>query len=79
MKEIKVLGTGCAKCKRLEKMVKTICEKHNISASIEKIEVIDKIIEFGVMSTPGLVVDGVVKAAGRVPKESEILGWLDSK
>ena len=79
MSEIKVLGTGCAKCKRLEKLVRAICQKANIDATIEKVEDINKIIEFGVVATPGLVVDGVVKATGRVPKEREILDWLSSR
>lgn len=76
MLEIKVLGTGCAKCKRLEKMVRAICQKANIDASIEKVEDINTIIEFGVVATPSLVVNGVVKVTGRVPKEDELLSLL---
>ena len=76
MTDVKILGTGCAKCKMLDKRVRQICEKNEISADIEKVEDIDKIIDFGVISTPALVVDGEVKATGRIPKENEILKWL---
>ena len=78
MVDVKILGTGCSKCKRLEKIVRSLCEKERIVASIEKVEDINKIIEYGVMATPGLVVNGEVKAAGRIPKEAEIISWLKS-
>ncbi len=78
MTDVKILGTGCAKCKMLDKRVRQICEKNNIQAEIEKVEDIDRIIEFGVISTPALVVNGQVKATGRIPKEQEIMGWLHS-
>ena len=76
MTNVKILGTGCAKCKILDKRVRQICTKNGISADIEKVEDINKIIEFGVMSTPALVIDGEVKATGRIPKENEIIRWL---
>ena len=76
MTEVKILGIGCAKCKKLDKFVRELCQKNGIAANIEKIEDINKIVEFGVMATPALVVNGEVKAAGRVPKEAEILKWL---
>ena len=76
MVDVKILGTGCSKCKRLEKIVRTLCQKEGIAASIEKVEDINKIIEYGVVATPGLVVDGEVKAAGRIPRDTEIISWL---
>ena len=72
MKKIQVLGTGCAKCNMLAENVKKIADSMGIEYQLEKVEDITKIIEFGVMMTPGLVVDGVVKASGKVPKDDEI-------
>lgn len=72
MKKIQVLGTGCAKCTMLADNVKKIADSMGIEYQLEKVEDITKIIEFGVMMTPGLVVDGVVKASGKVPKDDEI-------
>lgn len=72
MKKIQVLGTGCAKCNMLAESVKKIADSMGIEYQLEKVEDINKILEFGVMMTPGLVVDGVVKASGKVPKDNEI-------
>ena len=74
--KIEVLGTGCLKCKNLEKVVQDAVAKAGIFAQIEKVEDIAKIMEYGVMSTPGLVVDGAVKITGRVPSVDEIVGIL---
>lgn len=70
--EIKVLGAGCAKCKTLEKVTREAVAELNIEANIEKVEDIQKIIEYGVMLTPALVVDGEVVLKGKVPKVSEV-------
>jgi len=70
--EIKVLGSGCAKCKTLEKVTKEAVEQLNLDATIEKVEDIQKIVEYGVMFTPALVVDGEVVVKGRVPKLDEV-------
>ena len=76
MKKIQILGTGCAKCTMLADNVKKIADSLGIEYELEKVEDITKIIEFGVMMTPGLVVDGVVKASGKVPKDDEIKNLL---
>lgn len=76
MKEIKVLGTGCSKCKTLEKMVRTVVEQHQIEAELTKVEDVMEIIKFGVMATPALVVDGVVVLKGRMPSVSEVESFL---
>jgi small redox-active disulfide protein 2 len=77
--EIKVLGSGCAKCKTLEKVTReTVAELH-LDATVEKIEDIQKIIEYGVMITPALVIDGRVVVKGRVPKMSEMKEILTTK
>jgi small redox-active disulfide protein 2 len=70
--KIEVLGTGCAKCKALEEVVKQAVAKKGIFAQIEKVEDIVKIMEYGVTSTPALVIDGVVKSSGRVLSVAEI-------
>ncbi len=76
MKEIKILGTGCPKCSKLEELSKKAAEECGIEFSIEKVNEINKIMEFGVMTTPALVVDGEVKVAGKVPSLDELKKML---
>ncbi len=70
--DIKVLGTGCTKCKTLEKVVREAVEEAGITATITKVEDIVEIMKFGVMTTPALVVDGIVEIKGRVPSKDEV-------
>ena len=70
--EIKVLGTGCPKCKTLESRVKEVVADNNVDATVLKEEDITKIMEYGIMRTPGLVVDGEVVFSGRLPSKSEL-------
>ncbi len=70
--EIKVLGTGCANCKTLEKHVISALEEMGINTQVEKVEDIQKIMSYGIMRTPGLVIDGKVVLSGRVPSVKEI-------
>lgn len=72
MVEIKVLGTGCAKCKQLEKDVFNALAEMDLAADVEKVRDIKKIMSYKVMSTPALVVNGKVKVAGRVPRADEL-------
>lgn len=65
--DLKILGTGCQKCKKLEEYTRTAAEELGIKYTLEKVTDIEKIMSFSVMSTPALVVNGVVKVAGRVP------------
>ncbi|MDP4270503.1 MAG: thioredoxin family protein [Bacteroidota bacterium] len=74
--EIKVLGTGCTKCKTLEKVVKDVVEQNSIDATVVKVENIMEIMKYGVMTTPALVIDGVVMVKGRVPSADEIKNLL---
>ncbi len=74
--KIEVLGTGCAKCKTLYENVKKAVEMSGKEAEVVKVEEIAKIMKYGVMSTPALVVDGVVKFSGKVPGADEIRGML---
>lgn len=74
--DIKILGTGCPKCSNLEKITRKAVEKAGIEAQIEKVEDIMEIMEYGIMRTPGLVINGEVKIAGRLPSEKEIIELL---
>ena len=74
--DIKVLGSGCAKCKTLEKVTREAVAELNIDANIEKVEDIQKIIEYGVMITPALVIDGEVVLKGSIPKMDKLKALL---
>lgn len=70
--EIKILGTGCAKCKTLEQLTREVVSKNGIDATITKVEDIMEIMKFNIMTTPALVVDGKVVSKGRIPSAEEI-------
>ncbi len=74
--KIEILGTGCPKCKMLEENTKKALAESGKKADIIKVTEIDKIIEYGVMSTPAIVIDGEVKAYGKVSTTEEIKKWL---
>jgi small redox-active disulfide protein 2 len=74
--KIEILGTGCPKCKKLEENAIKAVEESKKKAEIVKVTDIAKIVEYGVMSTPALVIDGNVKSYGRIPEVKEIKGWL---
>lgn len=74
--QIKVLGPGCANCKKLEANVFEAVAQMNVDADIQKIEDIQEIMSYGILSTPGLVVNGEVKVSGRVPNVAEIVNIL---
>ena len=70
--EIKILGTGCPKCKQLEKTVKDSLAELDIEANLSKVEDIMKIMEYGIMHTPGLVINNKVVLSGRLPSSNEL-------
>ena len=74
--KIEILGTGCPKCKMLEANARKAVEELKIKAEIIKVTDIDKIIDYGVMSTPALVVDGKIKSYGKVADVEEIKKFL---
>jgi small redox-active disulfide protein 2 len=74
--KIEVLGTGCAKCKRLQQLVEKVVAGTGIEAEVTKVERIEDIMKYGVAFTPALVIDGTVKAAGGIPKAAQIEAWL---
>ncbi|MDA8407373.1 MAG: thioredoxin family protein [Deltaproteobacteria bacterium] len=76
--KVEILGVGCAKCHKLEEMVRDIVKKNGIDAEVVKVEDLKVFGQYGVFMTPALVVDGQVKVAGMLPKESDILTWLSA-
>ncbi len=74
--EIKVLGTGCAKCKALEKATIEAVEKSGVQATVTKVEDIVEIMQSGVMTTPALIIDGEIVVKGKVPSVNEIAALL---
>jgi len=78
MKNIKVLGTGCANCKATLKLIDNAAKKNGVDIELEKIEEMSEIVGYGVMSTPGVVLDGKVVHAGGVPSIDKVNEWLSS-
>ena len=76
MINVNVLGSGCANCKRREATVRRVVETHNLAAEIEKVIDYADIMKWPILSTPGLVVNGKLVSAGRIPSESKITNWL---
>lgn len=73
---IEVLGTGCAKCKKLHAEADEAVHAFGRPVEVVKVQELQAIMAYGVRATPALVLDGQVRAAGRIPAASEILGWL---
>jgi small redox-active disulfide protein 2 len=74
--EIKVLGPGCAKCSKTEKLVQEVIKETGVDASVEKVTDMMQIASYGVFGTPSVIVDGEVKCTGKVPKKEEIKAWI---
>ena len=74
--EIKVLGPGCSKCEMVEKRVTSVLTELGIAADVEKVSDIKKMISYGILATPGLVINGKVKSTGRIPRIEEIKAWI---
>ena len=78
MKTIKILGTGCPKCKQTVAIVWKTLDELGIEANVEKVEDIEKILEYNILTTPAVVLDEVVKIKGRVPSVSEVRELLSN-
>lgn len=80
MKNVKILGTGCPKCKHTQQLIESVAREKGLAIpsdlTIEKIEGIQEIIAFGVMSTPAVVIDGEVVHAGGIPARAQVETWL---
>lgn len=79
MISIKVLGTGCKKCETLETKVRELVAAKKIDAEVEKVTDINKMIDYGIMMTPGLVINEEVKSVGIIPKDDQILNWINGE
>ncbi|OJX40636.1 MAG: hypothetical protein BGO78_06540 [Chloroflexi bacterium 44-23] len=73
---LKILGSGCANCKRLEALTQKVVENHKLDAEIIKVTQYDQIMEYPILSTPALVMNEEVLVSGRIPAISEIENWL---
>lgn len=73
---IKILGSGCAKCNRLEQLTREAVAELGLTAEFEHVKEMDKIMAYPIMTTPALVIDEEVKVSGRIPSKDELLGWL---
>ena len=76
MVSVKILGTGCKKCQTLEQKVKEVAALNNIEAEFIKVFDINEIMNYGIMMTPGLVINEIVKSVGIIPKDEQIVNWL---
>lgn len=74
--EIKILGSGCPNCKRLEAVTRAVVEELGIQATFTKVKTMPEIMAYDVMTTPALVVDETVLSSGRIPDHEEIRAWL---
>lgn len=73
---IKVLGPGCPKCEKTEKVIKEAVAEAGVDAAVEKVKDVMEIAKYGVFGTPAVVVDGEVKCVGKVPQKDEVIQWI---
>ncbi len=78
MKTVKILGSGCRRCRTTEEMVRTEASKLGVEVKLEKVTDYAEIASFGVLSTPGIVIDGKVVHAGGLPKSDDLAKWLSA-
>ena len=76
MISVKVLGTGCKKCQNLENKVRELVAINNIDANVEKVTDIQEMVNYGIMTTPGLIINEKVKSFGIIPKDDQLISWL---
>ena len=74
--KVQVLGAGCQNVNSLEERIRQLVAKHQLGVEIEKVTDLKEIMNYGIMMTPGLVIDGVVKSVGSIPKDSQLLEWM---
>lgn len=76
MVSVKVLGTGCKKCQTLEAKVRDLVATNQIDATVEKVTDIQEMVNYGIMMTPGLIINEKVKSFGIIPKDDQLISWL---
>lgn len=74
--KVQILGSGCTKCKTLEQKIRSLNDKHALNIEIEKVTELNEIMKYGIMMTPGLVINGVLKSVGSIPKDEQLLKWI---
>lgn len=74
--KIEILGTGCSKCKKTKEVIEKALKEIGVEAEVVKVEDFKTILNYGVMVTPAVVIDGEVKLAGKVPDEKEVRKWI---
>jgi small redox-active disulfide protein 2 len=77
--EIRILGPGCPRCQEVEKRTIDVLAEMNIVADVQKVTDLQKIMEYKIIATPGLVINGKVKCAGKIPAKSQIKQWLEEE
>ena len=75
--EIKVLGPGCAKCNKTEKLIQEVIKETGVDATVEKVTDMMAIASYGVFGTPSVIIDNDLKCSGKVPKKKDIVTWLN--
>ena len=76
MVSVKILGTGCKKCQTLEAKVRDLVAVNRIDAAVEKVTDIQEMVRYGIMMTPGLIINEKVKSFGIIPKDDQLINWL---
>jgi small redox-active disulfide protein 2 len=79
MISVKILGSGCAKCKTLNAKVQELVARNNLPVTVTKVEDIMEIMKYGILSTPGLVINEKIKSVGNIPKDEQILMWINEE
>jgi small redox-active disulfide protein 2 len=74
--DVKILGTGCARCRRLEQLTREVAAETNTPLEVDHVTDMARILEYPIVGTPALVVQGEVKCSGRIPRKDEIAAWL---
>ncbi|MFA4884667.1 MAG: thioredoxin family protein [Desulfotomaculaceae bacterium] len=77
--DIKILGSGCRRCKTLAKDVEDVVNGIDLDIRVEKVEKMEEILKYNILRTPGLVIDGKLISSGRVPSKSEIKKWIQER
>jgi small redox-active disulfide protein 2 len=76
MLNIKILGIGCPRCRKLEEKVKELVSENNIDAEVHKVTDVSDMMKYNIMMTPGLVINEKLKSSGNIPKDEQILNWI---
>lgn len=76
MLNIKILGIGCPRCRKLEEKVRELLSENNISAEVQKVTNVVDMMKYNIMMTPGLVINEKLKSSGNIPKDEQILSWI---